>query len=91
MMMRSCALCKRVETLDFKEIIAHIIGPSGGLFAFGIGVGGIFTFKYIAPRLYDAKIMAMEEKIDALEAEIAPYRRFKEEQALAAMKSKGEG
>ena len=77
--------------MDFNDIAGQLIGPLGGIFALGMLVGGALALRWLAPKIYDSRIDAMREKIDALDKEIAPYREFKESKARAALNAQGGG
>lgn len=62
-------------------------GPMGGAFMFGIFIGGSAAMQFIAPRIYGARIKALEERIKHLEEEVGPYREWKDRMANKALDS----
>lgn len=59
-----------------QVIIGHILGPSGGLFAFGFITGCLLGWKVSVKYFYTPKIDALIKKIDELESKLEPYMAF---------------
>ncbi len=72
--------------MSWDTFMEHLLGPSGGLFALGLMIGAGASLRWAAPYLFMPQIRALQLRVSELEAEIAPYRKFKEEAAQAAMK-----
>lgn len=71
--------------MEISVLFKHLFGPLGGTFGAGLMIGGVLSFKYIAPKLYSAKILALEEDIKRLNEELKPWKNFKNDTALAKL------
>lgn len=73
----------------FKHLLSLAVGPYGGISMLSFVAGGWAGVKWIAPKLYEPKMDAMQEQIDQLKVEVAPLRELTERlipEALAAAK-----
>lgn len=56
-------------------VLSVALGVHGGIFAFGVFVGGFFVLRYIAPRIYLPEIESLKNKVSDLEER---YEKFEE-------------
>ena len=69
--------------MDERDVIGHLLGPSGGTFALGMLVGSVLMWianlKVINPyvqRAHTAEMSAMQARITALELRIKELETF---------------
>lgn len=74
--------------MNIDRIVDLFLNDGGGIFGLGCAVGGGLVFKYISPKVYGAKIAAMEERIEFLERELAPYKSFLDDLAKDALRER---
>lgn len=72
--------------LDQQVFMQHLLGPTGGVFAFGVLAGmlimWIANIKLVTPwvqRAHEAEIKAMLVKIEMLELRIRQLERFEQD------------
>lgn len=70
--------------MDEQTIINHLLGPNGGVFAFGVGCGlmlmWLANLKIVAPfvqRAHEAEMKTMEVKIEMLIAKVDQLEEFR--------------
>ena len=75
--------------MNLNDLAGQLIGPLGGIFALGMLAGGTLSLRFLAPKMYDARLDALKDKVAALDEEIKPYREFKDSKARAALNAQG--
>ncbi len=65
--------------MDYEKALTYITGENGGVFALGMMIGGTLAMRYIAPRVYGPKIIALEESLAAIELELETFRKWRNE------------
>ena len=66
--------------MDISQWVGRIfdeaLGPTGGVVMISFMAGGYISLRWIAPKIYAPRIQSMDDRIEALEKEIAPYREW---------------